>query len=114
MTPQLPDETRSNVATSAASGSPRIAASNLWVADLGLRQYLADEVDWPLDGQCMLFFLSLGYDRSADHLSGCGYINQEGFSRSGGHQDGRISKECFKVSEGFFGLGGPSEALDLP
>jgi hypothetical protein len=32
----------------------------------------------------MPFFLSLDYDRSADHLSGCGYINQEGFSRSGG------------------------------
>jgi hypothetical protein len=42
----------------------------------------------------MPFFLSLDYDRGADHLSGCGYINQESFSRSGGHQDGRISKEC--------------------
>jgi hypothetical protein len=62
----------------------------------------------------MPLFLSLDYDRGADHLSGCGYINQEGFSRSGGHQDGRISKECFKVSEGFFGLGSPSEALGLP
>jgi hypothetical protein len=42
----------------------------------------------------MPFFSSLDYDRDADHLSGCGYVNQEGFSRSGGHQDGRISKEC--------------------
>jgi hypothetical protein len=62
----------------------------------------------------MPFFSSLDYDRSADHLSGCGYVNQEGFSRSRGHQDGRISKECFKVSEGLFGLGSPSEAFGLP
>jgi hypothetical protein len=27
----------------------------------------------------MPFFSSLDYDRSADHLSGCGYVNQEGF-----------------------------------
>jgi hypothetical protein len=33
---------------------------------------------------------SLDYDRDADHLSGCGYVNQEGFSRNGGHQDGCI------------------------
>jgi hypothetical protein len=62
----------------------------------------------------MPLFSSLDYDRDADHLSGCGYVNQEGFSRSGGYQDGRISMECFKVSEGFFGLEGPSEALGLP
>jgi hypothetical protein len=37
----------------------------------------------------MPFFLSLDYDRGADHLSGCGYVDQEGFSRSGGDQDGR-------------------------
>jgi hypothetical protein len=42
----------------------------------------------------MPFFLSLDYDRGADHLSGCGYVDQEGFSRSEGHQDGRICKEC--------------------
>jgi hypothetical protein len=54
----------------------------------------ADEVDRPLDEQCMPFFSSLDNDRSADHLGGCGDVNQEGFSRSGGHQDGRISKEC--------------------
>jgi hypothetical protein len=29
---------------------------NLWVADLGLGQYLTDEVDRPLDGQCMPLF----------------------------------------------------------
>jgi hypothetical protein len=26
---------------------------DLWVANLGLGEYLADEVDWPLNGQCM-------------------------------------------------------------
>jgi hypothetical protein len=62
----------------------------------------------------MPFFSSLDYDRGADHLSGCGYVDQEGFSRSGGHQDGRMSKERLSVSEGFLGLGGPSEALGLP
>jgi hypothetical protein len=72
------------------------------------------EVDRPLDGQCMPLFSSLDYDRGADHLSGCGYVDQEGFSCSGGHQDGRICKECLLVSESFLGLGGPSEALSLP
>jgi hypothetical protein len=66
---------------------------NLQVADFGLGQYLTDEVDRPLDEQCMPFFSSLDYDRGADHLSGCGYVDQEGFSRSGGHQDGRACKE---------------------
>jgi hypothetical protein len=61
----------------------------------------------------MPFFSSLDYDHGADHLSGCGYVDQEDFSRSGGHQDGRVGKECLKVSEGFLGLGGPSEALGL-
>jgi hypothetical protein len=62
----------------------------------------------------MPFLSSLDYDRGADHLSGCGYVDQEGFSRGGGHQDGRVCKEHLLVSEGFLGLGGPSEALGLP
>jgi hypothetical protein len=37
--------------------------------------------------------LVLDYDRGADHLSGCGYVDQESFSGSGGHQDGRACKE---------------------
>jgi hypothetical protein len=44
----------------------------------------------------MPFFLSLDYNCSADHLSGCGYVDQEGFSRGGGHQDGCISEECLR------------------
>jgi hypothetical protein len=31
----------------------------------------------------MPFFSSLDYDRGADHLSGCGYVDQEGFSKMG-------------------------------
>jgi hypothetical protein len=84
---------------------------NLWVADLGLGQYLADEVDWPLDGQCMPLFSSLNHNRGANHLSGRGDVDQEGFSGSGGHQDGRIREERLQVPEGFLGLGGPSEFL---
>jgi hypothetical protein len=86
---------------------------NLWVADLGLGQYLTDEVDWPLDGQCMPLFSSLNHDRGADHLSGSSDVDQEGFSSSGGHQDGRVHEERLQVPEGFLGLRGPSEALDL-
>jgi hypothetical protein len=58
-----------------------------------LGQYLTDEVDWPLDGQCMPLFSSLNHDCGADHLSGSGDVDQEGFSGSGGHQDGRVCKE---------------------
>jgi hypothetical protein len=86
---------------------------NLWVADLGLGQYLTDEVDRPLDGQHMPFFSSLNHDRGADHLSGSGDVDQEGFSGSRGHQDGRVREERLQVPEGFLGLGGPSEALSL-
>ena len=42
---------------------------NLWVADLGLGQYLTDEVDRPLDGQCMPLFSSLNHNRGANHLA---------------------------------------------
>src|SRR5688500_7323124 len=87
---------------------------NLWVADLGLGQYLTDEVEWPLDGHCMPLCSSLNHDRSADHLSGSGDVDQEGFSDSGGHQDGRVREERLWVLEGFLGLRGPSEALGLP
>jgi hypothetical protein len=86
---------------------------DLWVADLGLGQDLTDEVDRPLDGQCMPFFSSLNHDRGADHLSGSGDVDQEGFSGIGGHQDGSVRKERLQVPEGFLGLGGPSEALSL-
>jgi hypothetical protein len=87
---------------------------NLWVAKLGLGQYHTDEVDWPLDGQCMPLFSSLNHDRGADHLSGSGDVDQEGFSGSGGHQYGRVREERLQVPEGFLGLRGQSEALGLP
>src|SRR5689334_18191487 len=82
---------------------------NLWVADLGFGQYLADEVDWPLNGQCMPLFLPLNHNPSANHLGGRGDVDQEGFSSSWGHQDRRIREERLQVPEGFLGLGGPSE-----
>jgi hypothetical protein len=87
---------------------------NLWVADLGFGQYLADEVDWPLNEQCMPLFSSLDHNRGANHLSGRGDVDQEGFSGSGGHQDGRVREERLHVPEGLLDLRGPSEALDLP
>jgi hypothetical protein len=57
---------------------------DLRVADFGLRKHFSNEVDWPLDEQCMPVFLSLDYNRDTDHLSGRGYVDQEGFSCSGG------------------------------
>jgi hypothetical protein len=62
----------------------------------------------------MPLFSSLNHNRGANHLSGRGDVDQEGFSGSGGHQDGRIREERLQVPEGFLGLGGPSEALGLP
>ena len=62
----------------------------------------------------MPLFLPLDHNRDANHLSGRGDVDQEGFSGSGGHQDGRIREERLQVPEGFFGLRGPSEALGLP
>jgi hypothetical protein len=87
---------------------------NLWVADLGLGQYLTDEVDWPVDGQCMPLFSSLNHDRGANHLSGGGDVDREGFSGGGRHQDGRVREERLQVPKGFLSLRGPSEALGLP
>jgi hypothetical protein len=44
----------------------------------------------------MPFFSSLDYDRSADHLSGCGYVNQEGFSRSGDTKMGALVRSALR------------------
>jgi hypothetical protein len=44
----------------------------------------------------MPFFSSLDYDRGADHLSGCGYVNQEGFSRSGGTKMGALVRSALE------------------
>jgi hypothetical protein len=55
-----------------------------------------DEVDRPLDEQCMPFFSSLDHDRDADHLSGCDHIDQEGFSGSGGTKMGALVRSAFK------------------
>ena len=52
---------------------------DLRVADFGFGQYFTDEVDQPLDGQCVPLFSSLDHDRGADHLSGSGDVDQEGF-----------------------------------
>src|SRR5690348_15723794 len=86
---------------------------NLWVADLGFGQYLADEVNWPLNGQCMPLFLPLDHNRGANHLSGRGDVDQEGFSVSWRHQDWRLCEERLQVPESFLGLRGPSEAFGL-
>jgi hypothetical protein len=69
---------------------------NLWVADPGLGQYLTDEVDRPLDGQCMPLFSSLNHDRGADHLSGSGDVDQEGFSGSRGTKMGAFVRSAFR------------------
>jgi hypothetical protein len=45
----------------------------------------------------MPFFSSLDYDCGADHLSGCGYVDLEGFSRSGGGTKmGAFVRSAFK------------------
>jgi hypothetical protein len=69
---------------------------DLWVADFGLGKHFADEVDWPLDGQCMPFFSSLDYDRGADHLSSRGYVDQEGFSCGGGTRMGVFVRSALR------------------
>jgi hypothetical protein len=69
---------------------------NLWVADLGFGQYLADEVDWHLNEQCMPLFSSLDHNRGANHLSGRGDVDQEGFSGSGGTKMGVFVRSAFR------------------
>jgi hypothetical protein len=44
----------------------------------------------------MPFFSSLDYDHGADHLSGRGYVDQEGFSCSGGTKMGAFERSAFK------------------
>jgi hypothetical protein len=53
----------------------------------------------------MPFFLSLDYDRDADHLSGCGYVNQESFSRSGGTKMDALVRSAFKFLRASSALG---------
>jgi hypothetical protein len=47
---------------------------DLRVARLGVRQDLADVVDWPLDWQGVPFLRALYHDNGADHLGGCGHV----------------------------------------
>jgi hypothetical protein len=47
---------------------------DLQVAYLRLRQYLTDEVHWPLNLQSMPLILSFYYDRGTEYLGGCGYV----------------------------------------
>jgi hypothetical protein len=44
----------------------------------------------------MSFFSSLDYDRGADHLSGCGYVDQDDFPRSWGTKMGALVRSAFK------------------
>jgi hypothetical protein len=53
----------------------------------------------------MPFFSSLDHDRDADHLSGCGYVDQEGFSRSGGTKMGTLVRSAFKSPRASSALG---------
>jgi hypothetical protein len=69
---------------------------NLWVADLGLGQYLTDEVDRPLDGQCMSFFSSLNHDRDADHLSGSVHVVKRASPAAGGTKMGAFVRTAFR------------------
>jgi hypothetical protein len=98
MTPQSPDETRSSVAAFVVLESLHTVASGFVGSGFWSRILFADEVDWPLDEQCMPFFSSLDYDRNADHLSGCGDVNQEGFSAAGGTKMSALVRSAFKFS----------------
>jgi hypothetical protein len=43
---------------------------DLWVPGLGFGQDFTDEVDWPLDQECMLLLLSLNDNSRANHMVG--------------------------------------------
>jgi hypothetical protein len=86
---------------------------DLWVASLCFGQYLTNEVHRHLNNQGMSFLLPFDYNRNTDHLSGCDDVEQEAFPFGGWHQDRRVGEELLKILEGFFGLGGPSEAPSL-
>ena len=47
---------------------------NLGVTCLGLREHLADEIDWPLDWQRMPLLLPLDHHRCTDDLGRRGNI----------------------------------------
>jgi hypothetical protein len=47
---------------------------DLWVARLGLGQYIADVVHRPLDRQSVPFLNSLHHDNDADHLGGRSHV----------------------------------------
>jgi hypothetical protein len=53
----------------------------------------------------MPLFSSLDYDRSADDLSGCGDVNQEGFSCGGGTKMGALVRSAFKFPRASLALG---------
>jgi hypothetical protein len=47
----------------------------------------------------MSLFLPFNYNHNADHLSGRGDVEQEGFSFGGWHQNGRFGEEPLEILE---------------
>lgn len=84
---------------------------DLRAAGFCLGQYLANDIDWPLNGQSISLFVPFDYNRGADHLSGCGDVKQKGFALGGRYQDGCVGEDYFEISEGFLGFGSPTRGL---
>jgi len=60
---------------------------DLWVTRFGLQEYLADEIDQPLDRQCMPLLLPLDHHRCTDDLGCRGNIKEQRFCRLRWDQD---------------------------
>jgi hypothetical protein len=64
-------------------------------------------VDW----QGVPFLRALHHDDGAEHLSGCGHIELQGFAVLRWREDWGVCQGCLQLVERVLGFGGPGEAL---
>jgi hypothetical protein len=77
-------------------------------------QYFAKIIDWSLHPVLFAVFCAFDHESRADHLVGCGYVQQHGLFLSRCDQDWRRRKAMLKVVECGLRLFYPSKHVCLP
>jgi hypothetical protein len=85
----------------------------LWVACLGVGEYLANEVHWPLYLLRALGLFSLDHRSRADHLGCCWDVQKHGLFHGRSIQYQRTLKVVFEWVECLLHLGGQREVVGL-
>jgi hypothetical protein len=96
MTPLLLGETQSNVAACAKLGLLRTTIFGPMGSKSLFHSNLLNEIYQALNRKGVYFLLIFNYYRDADHLSGCDYVEQEGFPFVGGTKMGVLVRSLLR------------------